>query len=203
MKQSTSIGIVVGGLVLLAVCVFFRALRSAVVVVIVVMLIFIINSLVMTLRQNTLRNMAKDTIEAFNNKNIQYWTDYGTLLGLVREGDIIRHDTDCDFCLVPDKDMHNKMLSCMPELAKKNKDYILEYHPWGAYRLKLGALHVDIYITEIKDGKYVDPTGNLPVEYVGTIQKMDWNDLPVNVPEKVHETLVWRYGENYMTPVVY
>ena len=39
------------------------------------------------------------TKKLFENKNITYWVDEGTLLGLVREGNIIDGDHDFDFSL--------------------------------------------------------------------------------------------------------
>lgn len=39
----------------------------------------------------------RDTNEALRGLRINYWVDCGTLLGLVREGDILGHDLDVDF----------------------------------------------------------------------------------------------------------
>ena len=46
-----------------------------------------------------LRNLLIKTVPILNNNNIEYWIDFGTLLGLHRDKDIIIGDTDCDICI--------------------------------------------------------------------------------------------------------
>lgn len=43
--------------------------------------------------------MFKDIIEVLNDYHIPYWADFGTLLGLIREGGLIQHDDDTDICV--------------------------------------------------------------------------------------------------------
>ena len=43
--------------------------------------------------------MAHDVIQALNETDITYWVDFGTLLGIHREGDIILLDNDADICI--------------------------------------------------------------------------------------------------------
>jgi len=148
-------------------------------------------------RQSRLRILALKTIEKFNEHNVQYWVDYGTLLGIVREGDIIPYDTDVDICLIQTPDLHKKLKQIVNEL----KDYVLEYHDWGAYRIRENPfVYADLYLINEVDGMYVDPTGKIPIELVGKTRLIPWKYIQVRVPEKTHESLVWRYGKNYMTP---
>jgi phosphorylcholine metabolism protein LicD len=53
--------------------------------------------------------MAKDIILILNKYNINYWVDFGTLLGIIRENDIILYDNDVDICLVDTPELHEKM----------------------------------------------------------------------------------------------
>lgn len=155
--------------------------------------------------QKTLRVIAKDMIEEFNKQGVDYWVDYGTLLGIVRENDIIQHDNDVDVCMMDTPENHPKVRAAMDALYKKNKGYIFTYEPWGAYRIKIKSLiwnrFADVYLTKQVDNKYVDPTGAIPVEMVGKKQYIDWQGLKVPVPEHIEESLVWRYGDNWRTPI--
>jgi len=172
-------------------------------VILLVLLFFDIRYLLGIHRQNTLREIALDTIQAFNDNKVDYWVDYGTLLGIVREGDIIRHDTDVDICVVDSPDMHIKLRNAMKDIHKKDKGYVFTYHPWGAYRISKGlpiSYFADIYLTNKIEDRYVDPTGSLPIDLLGSRQYIEWKGISIRVPEDIHGTLKWRYGDDYMIP---
>lgn len=144
--------------------------------------------------QTKLRKIAKDTVYALNKNGINYWTDYGTLLGIIREGDIIEHDNDCDFCLIPSPDMSQKMLDVAHTLTERDKEYYISYHTWGAYRVRLDNLFADLYLVEDKNGMWIDPTGKIPKELVGQPKTIMWQGEDVKIPEKEIKSLEWRYG---------
>lgn len=154
--------------------------------------------------QASLRTLAKDTLTNLNKNNVDYWVDYGTLLGIVRDKDIIKHDTDVDICLIQEPELPQKLIQTVKDMGR---NYHLEYHPWGAFRIiKTGPFSkqywADLYLitTDREKNLYIDPTGKIPTELVGNKQEIFWQNIPVKVPEKLHETLVWRYGKNYLTP---
>lgn len=41
----------------------------------------------------------KDLCLCFNNNNVEYWISCGTLLGVIRESGLIKHDEDVDVCV--------------------------------------------------------------------------------------------------------
>jgi len=43
--------------------------------------------------------LLQDICNLFEKYNVKYWVDAGTLLGLVRDGEIIHEDSDHDFCI--------------------------------------------------------------------------------------------------------
>jgi hypothetical protein len=47
-----------------------------------------------------LRTLATEVIRCLNETDIVYWVDFGTLLGIHREGDIILGDNDVDICIL-------------------------------------------------------------------------------------------------------
>ena len=158
-----------------------------------------------------LHDILAKVIEKFNEHDIKYWVDYGSLLGIIRDGDVIKHDTDTDICVYPDNpDLEKKIFQIINEMGHP---YYLEYNPFSIYiyRIKkrlpglLGTIvqpYTDIYGTKLNNNMYEDATGKIPVELIGKTQKITWNGLQVSVPEKIHESLVWRYGENYGTPII-
>ena len=40
------------------------------------------------------------------------------------------------------------------------------------------------------------------MDLIGTPKDFKWKDIYIKVPEKIHETLVYRYGNDYMTPKI-
>ena len=146
--------------------------------------------------------MAIDTFEVFNECGVYYWADFSTLLGIVRENDIILGDNDVDVCIHNDQRTVNIMESCAkPALIQRG--YRVERMDWSAYRVRYKGLFVDVYITNESGDTIIGATGensNIPKRLVGTPRDFVWNSTTVKVPQYVHETLIWRYGEDYMTP---
>lgn len=79
---------------------------------------------------NQIRSMLKDIDRIFNEYNLMYWMDGGTLLGAIRHKDIIPWDDDGDISIL-DKD-ENKLLSLEPQL--NNLGYGLSSF-WGGYKI--------------------------------------------------------------------
>ena len=50
-------------------------------------------------RRKTIRELFIKTINFLHKNNITYWVDFGTLLGIHRDGDIILGDNDADICI--------------------------------------------------------------------------------------------------------
>lgn len=162
-------------------------------------------------KHKNLRVLLKDVIEKFNKYKINYWVDYGTLLGLVRENDIIKHDSDIDICLHPNNtNLADKLAKICDELGA---DHTLTYEPrdrlFRIFQTNIRnpikhtyfQIYSDLYMTKMENDYYVDCSGKLHKSLLGKTKKIEWEGLDVTVPEKIHETLVWRYGENYMTPI--
>lgn len=173
------------------------------------LLILIIGLLIVRrkMRREYLRRMARETIDIFNNQGVDYWVDYGTLLGIVRENDIIEHDNDVDICVMNTPENHILLHKAFTQLSQKEKGrYIFSTEPWGAYRIRIlyngmnFDYFTDIYLVNKEGDMYKDPTGKIPCSLVGKKTRISWNGLDVSAPEKIHESLLWRYGRDYMTP---
>ena len=157
--------------------------------------------------QYTLRKISTDLFTSLNNNQVEYWADFGTLLGIVRENDIIWGDTDVDVSVVDTPELHEKMKLVEKDLAKKG--YTMEKMTWRAYRVYLLGRYADLYLNSVDTDKnvYIGATGgngesDISTDYIGNCSWLTWKkyNIPVRVPEKIHETLSWRYGDDYMTP---
>lgn len=154
-------------------------------------------------RRKILRYMAVNTVKIFNENNIDYYIDYGTLLGIYREKDIILDDNDVDICVFDTQEFHDKI----PKMKKefKNKNLVIEKQNWSAYRVYYPPFRYfcDIYLVRqegdiIKDA--VTPKSDIPMSMVGNKSIIKWEGVDVKCPEKIHDLLVFRYGEDYMIP---
>lgn len=91
-------------------------------------------------KQEDLLKLLVKIREAFKKERIKYWIDYGTLLGAVRDGDIIPHDEDADIGVMEYDIAKIKNLS-IPGVH-------LEYRPKGEfYRFySMKQNYVDIFV---------------------------------------------------------
>lgn len=97
-----------------------------------------------------LYQLMKDAHELFEKKQIQYWADGGTLIGILNYQGIIPWDNDLDICIM-DHDT-DKLLFLEPAL--KLLGYHLDTMRWG-YKIRAplgGAL--DIFPMAKKNGSY-------------------------------------------------
>jgi hypothetical protein len=155
-------------------------------------------------RQSRLRKLLKALIPGLNIVGLKYWVDYGTLLGLYREGDIIRHDSDVDVCLYP-RDVNERLAEKMISLIDLlGSEFELRYYPkdegLNLYRVFHSGVYADLYETVLVDDSYVDISGSLPSDLLGSGNILEWCGLEIHVPENVPGTLSWRYGPDYMKP---
>jgi len=59
----------------------------------------------------------RDIKEIFDKHNIKFWLDWGTLLGAIRDGEIMEYDDDIDIGMM--KNDFEKIHSILPEINKK------------------------------------------------------------------------------------
>lgn len=181
------------------------SLFSVVLVIVAVIVILLLVNF-QRIRQRQLRCMALDVFTAFNACRVYYWADFGTLLGIVRERDIILDDNDIDICVERNSETIRKLEQCVrPRLEELG--YTLAWHSRSIYRIyrfwRGFVGFVDVYMTERRGDIIIGATGttsNIPAALVGTPVALTWKDVQVMVPARVHETLEWRYGPTYMTP---
>jgi phosphorylcholine metabolism protein LicD len=155
----------------------------------------------------------------FDELNIQYWLEYGTLLGAIRDKKFIQNDYDIDLGLFL-SDYNNQIENIFVKHGfKKMKSYSIDNNKYGleeSYRFM--GLDIDLFYFTIKqdtmfthvfqneEGKSWDKTiidnGGLIVRemtfsYNGFIE-IDFLDAKYPVPKNADNHLKSFYGKNYM-----
>ena len=156
------------------------------------------------IRHILLRYLLKRTCEVLNKYGIVYWVDFGTLLGLTRNNDIIWGDNDVDICIIQSIP-HHALEMIEHDLYKYN--LIIKKMDWSAYRIyfrffKMNTF-VDVYLNKDGGCDYIGATGensNIAKSLIGNPKPITWNDTIIMTPEHIHDVLTWRYGEDYMIP---
>jgi phosphorylcholine metabolism protein LicD len=160
------------------------------------------------LRQQNIRHILTETCKIFNKYNLEYWVDYGSLLGIHRNKDIIKGDLDADISIVGEDP------KLMDEISKAFPNHMIMVREkgWNAYRIWYKVMkrynithgYVDVYINEPSGDKYISPLNNekdnIAINLIQPIKQIKWNNILVNIPNKHKEVLIYRYGSDYMTP---
>ena len=171
------------------------------------------------LTRSTLRRLIRDSASALERHKVQYWADYGTLLGIVREKDAIIGDTDVDYTVPVDDESNRVALKAALEWLH-GAGYHIEHLPqWREqtfteiYRAvdpapsysPIPGKHVDFYLTTLDGrGSYTGTVGKnmeIPASLVKEITSVAAQVGPLNVtvkiPDRVGDVLEWRYGSDY------
>jgi len=156
-------------------------------------------------RQRALRRAVADVCRIFFAHGIDYWCDFGTLLGFYRNGDIIPSDKDVDLSI-----MATEKPSIMA-LAATFRRHGYELTDQGGRARKLLRIidertryYVDIY-PYVADGAvlrsvWASPQEDIPAALVARRVSASFLDAPVTVPADVPAVLHHRYGPSYATP---
>lgn len=163
--------------------------------------------------------------EGMNSRGIEYWLDFGGLLGVVREGDMIDGDDDMDICATVSEyekvmeyfDEINEDPDSLYQVEKSTKyrvcgDYsgesLLLYHIRSRFPESNISL-LDLFFFE-EDGEgglssmwtHEDDTFVDTIFPVKKFYVEKWG-FSLNIPGKPTTRLIEKYGEDFMTPTAY
>jgi phosphorylcholine metabolism protein LicD len=144
--------------------------------------------------------------DLFNKNNIPYWVDFGTLLGIVRDGSIIPWDHDGDIS-VWDKEFKN--------IIKIDRDLFpngIRYSSNKRKEIMRAQVHfedvwIDIYGWDAngrnKDSSFEHFDGRLIVDsnHIGTPIEYNFKGNMVLVPQFYIKRLEQLYGKNWKVPI--
>lgn len=156
-------------------------------------------------------HLFEDVIEVLNKLGLDYWMDYGTLLGAVREGDFIETDFDIDIGIISEDDQNlihelgkiglRFSSSFMGEYTRKMNIVVNHLDHGGFAKLELVPYYLrddQFYkLTEQKpDGIYGAATpAYLLDDFITVIFKGEY----VQIPKLYDEYLTHHYGD-WRTP---
>jgi hypothetical protein len=137
-------------------------------------------------------------------KNIEYYIDFGTLLGYHREHDIIIADEDIDFAITADTVNIPKLLLTLNETGCRTQynDHLIK-----VYHSTNNNISADIYIYKVEENNIVYYGTNRIVHSKNdiyptqTVQFSDMFDFDVKIPKNVPLYLEKCYGKDFMIPI--
>jgi len=156
-------------------------------------------------RRAALRRVVCDVCRIFEAHRIDYWCDFGTLLGFYRNGDIIPSDKDVDLSIMATE--KPRILA----LAATFRRHGYELTDQGGRARKLLRIidertryYVDIY-PYVADGAvlrsvWASPQEDIPAALVARRVSASFLGAPVTIPADVPAVLHHRYGPSYATP---
>lgn len=156
-------------------------------------------------RRGVLRRCLRDVADVLNRGGVEYWCDYGTLLGQHREGDLILGDKDVDLCAFAEE--KPRVLALAPELERRG--YQVTDQGGASRRIlrvsdRITSYHVDIY-TFSRDGEMLrsvlqEPEEDIPERLVASRVPAAFLGTTVMVPRDTPALLLYRYGPGYTRP---
>jgi hypothetical protein len=142
--------------------------------------------------------------------DISAWVDAGTLLGMWRDNRLIPHDTDLDWAVAADPGVdwedplqHDPTFDLIRTIDWRGLPMQRAYqHPSGVvvdlYYYWRGIIDGDAALTNVNDVGLI----RVPTHLVDDLRVWWWRDVPVKIPPRTDEYLLWRYGADWRTPSV-
>ncbi len=179
-------------------------------IVIVYIIFIIVAFLVRKYMQKNLRHILRQVTSSLNDNNIEYWVDFGTLLGLHRDGDIIMGDNDCDICIW-EKD-REKVKPVLLDICLKTKNFTFKEYDGGSFKIFYHypyvtsiIIHCDIYGAKVDENNIENiliPDSPVTPKYL--LEEFETVELPfhnstivVRQPSKWKELLNYRYTKKW------
>ena len=170
-------------------------------------------------------DLLKYVTRGMYSRGIEYWLDFGGLLGVVREGDMIQGDDDMDICATMSE--FEKAMEYFDEINDDPQglyqvEQSTKYRVCGDYGGEALMLYhirsrtpdsnvalLDLFFFE-EDGEgglrsmwtHEDDTFVETIFPVQSLYVKRWG-FSLNVPGKPRARLVEKYGEDFMTPKAY
>lgn len=153
-------------------------------------------------KSEILNEVLRNMLKLLNDNNFDSWfVSYGTLLGIIRENSCIDLDDDIDILI--DIKHRNKLVQILKEnnytinkygrLTEDTKDIVKARQS--------GKPSVDFYFANIKDnGDYVDTWNDVIWTDCLPLQKKNWNDVVLYIPNNYEKKLIGRYGDDWNVP---
>ncbi len=142
------------------------------------------------------------TVDALENLNIKHSVVFGTLLGIYRDGELIKHDTDSDLAIwLQDP---NKIIELVKNL--EDKQLILTRFDYRMITFTRGGDYIDIYMyrSDKNDSNILNCVhvfGTLsPIDFDGA-NTVTFHNRKINCVHNPEEYFQNLYGADWKTPI--
>jgi len=159
----------------------------------------------------------KDSIACLEKNKLKYFIIDGTLLGAIREGDFIGHDTDIDIGVFMEEWSIRTLSDVLVDFMEKG--FIL-YHSFGVFgehfelSWRRHSIKVDFFFyykhednirfnAFLNGGRNIETdllTYEYPAENFDNLIKYYFNGLEVIIPDDPKQILEIKYGKDWETP---
>jgi hypothetical protein len=161
-----------------------------------------------------MKKMLLKTIDILNEKGFKYWLEAGTLLGILRDGDLIPWDYDADLGIPAESadEIMKLRFEFFPNYLIKRRRIQSPWLPGDMRVIKVKTpwekirqinFHIDLFcVYPVKDKyRWVDSNALKHVDrkYYDTLSTIQWEGRTINIPNYVEEYLSLRYG-NWQVP---
>ena len=166
------------------------------------------------------KRLLLDIVDILNEENIDYMLDSGTLIGLVRDGDILPWDDDVDFTL-PERELE-KFLAVLDRFKRRgwwiSKRYMQQpFKVWKVGDLQSikirnkrwlffrGRVKADLNVKYKLDNEYywymlgLHKISKADQKYFDNYEEIEYEGRKVKVPAHYDEFLTLKYGD-WRTP---
>ena len=161
------------------------------------------------------RNVLLTVVEILEEKEIRYFIDHGTLLGIVRDGDIIPWDDDIDISIHED-DIDKTVcqikrnISKLPNYKELNWNISIYYGDKHNPELilltfivdesqKFNSFHISLEVNHFVDGLVVQSLTYAPEYHFKTSEDIEYRGKLISVPYDYKKYLEFHYGD-WKTP---
>lgn len=176
-------------------------------------------------RRKKLRKYGIETMAVLHNffedNNIEYYIDFGTLLGIVRENGFIKHDDDIDLTIRYSTLNPKQIIKKLEELGFSFVQGFHAQNETTEFTLKRKGLTVDFFLAKKSDTdelkeyiiyscfynpktEYPNVKSNnyrawkFPLEIKSKI--IDFKGIHICIPDQDEKLLIAEYGQNWKTP---
>jgi hypothetical protein len=150
------------------------------------------------------------TSELLARRGVVHWLDFGTLLGAVREGELIPWDGDADFSVMQSQEQ--AVLALADEFGAAGHRLDTSHH--GLIRIlysKANAAQLDLFMWETREGTLIPLDTHawpgmasrlaFPERFIAPLGEVSLHGRAYPAPAHVHEFLrEHRYGPDYAKP---
>lgn len=148
--------------------------------------------------------------EILDKGGIEFWIDFGTLLGFYRQGDFLETDPDID--LGVKRKNQDKVIAVAPELANLGKLItrvdIGNGHYLAGYKLCRDGFWIDIAFFFKHEDKYILPISEwdkvmvFENKYYDNLVDLEVKGMKFKMPKDIEDYMILHYGKEWRRPFV-